>query len=123
MATEWFAVVIALACAFVASFAQLLFKKGSGDMTLKIWNVLKSKNLIIGVLIYIAVTLIALIAYHYGDLSVIYPLIATSFIWVALLSTKYLNEKMNTWKWLGIVSIILGIALIGFGTMYGQMPI
>ncbi|MBW3014182.1 EamA family transporter [Candidatus Woesearchaeota archaeon] len=117
MATEWFAIIIALVCAFVASFAQLLFKKGSEDMTIKLWQLLKSKNLVIGVIIYIIVTLFGLVAYHYGDLSVIYPLIATSFIWVALLSKKYLNENINIWKWLGIASIIIGIALIGFGAM------
>jgi drug/metabolite transporter (DMT)-like permease len=117
MATEWFAIIIALACAFIASFAQLLFKKGSGEMTLKLWNVLKSKNLMLGLIIYIIITLFGLIAYHYGDLSVIYPLIATSFIWVALLSKKYLNEKMNLLKWLGIAAIIVGVALIGFGAM------
>jgi len=30
---------------------------------------------------------------------------------------KYLGEKMNTYKWIGIVTIIVGVALIGVGSV------
>ncbi|MCK4670861.1 MAG: EamA family transporter [Nanoarchaeota archaeon] len=117
MATELWAIGVALANAVIASFAQLLFKKGAHDLTRKPWNIIKSKNLMFGIIIYVAVTIPGVIAYHYGDLSVIYPIFATSYIWVALLSRKYLKEKMNLLKWLGIASIIVGVALIGFGAI------
>lgn len=117
MATEWWAVAIALANGVIASFAQLLFKKGSADLTLRLWNILRSKYLMLGIVIYVGVTIPSLVAYHYGDLSVIYPIFATSYIWVALLSKKYLNEKMNMFKWLGIIAIIVGVSMIGFGAI------
>ena len=51
-----------------------------------------------------------------GEVSVLYPIIATSYIWVSFLSIFFLNESMNNFKWLGVTSIIAGIILIGYGS-------
>jgi uncharacterized membrane protein len=51
-------------------------------------------------------------AVKHGELSVLYPFVATSYIWANLLAMKYLDEKMNKLKWLGIVFIIIGVGLI-----------
>ena len=57
-----------------------------------------------------------IISFRGGDVSVLYPIVATSYIWVSFLSIYFLNEAMNFFKWLGIFTIILGIALIGYGS-------
>jgi len=51
-----------------------------------------------------------------GDLSVLYPFVSLSYIWVMLLSIKMLGEKMTKLKWLGILLIISGVSLIGLGS-------
>jgi uncharacterized membrane protein len=51
-----------------------------------------------------------------GDLSVLYPFVALAYIWVSLLSVKFLGEKMNKFKWLGIALIIIGVSFIGIGS-------
>ena len=51
-----------------------------------------------------------------GELSVLYPFVALAYIWVSLLSVKFLGEKMNKVKWLGIALIILGVSFIGLGS-------
>jgi uncharacterized membrane protein len=51
-----------------------------------------------------------------GELSVLYPLVALTYVWVSLLSVKFLNEKMNKMKWIGILLILFGVTLIGIGS-------
>ena len=51
-----------------------------------------------------------------GDLSILYPFVALTYIWVSLLSVKFLGEKMNFMKWMGISLIIVGVSFIGIGS-------
>ena len=51
-----------------------------------------------------------------ADLSVLYPLVSTSYVWTVVFSQKLLGEKMNKYKWIGIAAILLGVSLIGLGT-------
>ena len=59
-----------------------------------------------------------IIAFKGGEVSVLYPIIATSYVWVSLLSMKFLDEKINIFKWIGISIIIAGIILIGYGSKH-----
>ena len=61
--------------------------------------------------------LVIIIGLRGGELSVLYPLAATGYIWVSLLSVKLLKEKMSLFKWLGVSVIIAGITLIGLGAV------
>ena len=48
-------------------------------------------------------------ALKFGDLSVLYPVAGLSYIWISIISMKYLGEKMNGYKWLGVSLIVLGV--------------
>ncbi|MCH8312753.1 MAG: EamA family transporter [Nitrospinae bacterium] len=78
--------------------------------------IIKNYNLLIGIFFYAIATLIFIPALKFGELSVLYPFVATVYIWTTLFSIKFLNENMNKWKWFGIIFIILGVSLIGFGS-------
>jgi len=52
------------------------------------------------------------IALKHGNLSVLYPVIATSYIWVTLIAFKVLHEPVSIPKWLGIALIMGGVMLI-----------
>jgi len=69
-----------------------------------------------GVLIYLVAGALLIISFRGGEVSVLYPIIATSYVWVSFLSVKFLGELMNSFKWAGVISIIGGIALIGYGS-------
>ena len=57
-----------------------------------------------------------IIALRNGELSVIYPIIATSYIWVSLLSPRFFStDFMNATKWGGIFVIIVGVTFVGIG--------
>ena len=69
-----------------------------------------------GVGLYAIGTILFIPALKGGELSVLYPFVALNYIWVSLLSVKFLGEKMNRFKWLGIALIIIGVSFIGLGS-------
>ena len=73
-------------------------------------------NVLIGAFLYGIGTILFIPALKHGELSVLYPFVSTSYIWVSILSMSFLGEKMNREKWLGIALIIVGVTLIGLGS-------
>jgi drug/metabolite transporter (DMT)-like permease len=105
---------ISLACisSFLGAFGQLQLKLGANRLTRSISAVFKNSNLIVGILLYILAAGIFIFALKREKLTVLYPLVATSYIWTSLLAKKYLNEKMNLFKWTGVALILIGVSLI-----------
>jgi len=69
-----------------------------------------------GLALYAVGAGIMIIALRGGELSVLYPIIATSYIWVGILSHFFFGEDLNFFRWSGIFLIVIGIACIGFGS-------
>ena len=105
----WSIGVVLFACV-IGAFGALFLKLASGKVSMK---KLLNKELIWGIFLYGIGSVFFIVALKYGELSVLYPFVATTYIWVALLSIKYLKEKMNWLKWMGIALIIIGVSLIG----------
>ena len=116
MATELKAIFTILATTLLTSSAQILWKIGSATLSFNIVNILTNYYLIGGVLLYIIGGTLLIISFRRGEVSVLYPIFATSYIWVSFLSIKFLGEMMNIYKWIGVAGIIAGIVLIGFGS-------
>lgn len=53
-----------------------------------------------------------IVALKHGNLSVLYPVIATSYVWVTLISFRVLHEPVSIAKFLGIALILCGVMLI-----------
>ena len=116
MATKLWAALLVLFTTLLTSSAQILWKKGSATLTFSILGVLANNYIMGGLLIYIVGGILIIISFRGGEVSVLYPIIATSYIWVSFLSIKFLGEIINHFKWIGIASIIAGIILIGYGS-------
>jgi drug/metabolite transporter (DMT)-like permease len=116
MTTMTSSVIIVVVGCMVGAYGGIMMKKGADSLKLNIRALFSNKYLIAGGIIYIIGTLTYIYALKGAELSVLYPLVATTYIWVALLSQKLLGEKMNTYKWLGIVTILAGVSFIGLGS-------
>ncbi|MFQ5474619.1 MAG: EamA family transporter [Candidatus Nanoarchaeia archaeon] len=92
-----------------------LFLKRAADETENFWRLIMTRKYMIGGFFYGVSFILGLAAYRGGDLSIIYPVFALSYVWTSFLSIKYLEEDMNSWKWTGVVCILLGVFLLGFG--------
>ncbi len=105
-------ILVIVFATFIGSIGALYLKKSSNKFNLSLEGTIKNKELLIGVLFYGISSIFFIVTLKFGPLSILYPVVATSYIWVALLSVKFLNERMNILKWLGIIFIILGVVLI-----------
>ena len=115
MATPLWSIAIVVFATMIGAFGALLWKKASNDISLNPRKLFHNHYLREGIMLYGISTVLFIPALKAGELSVIYPFVATTYIWVSLLSVRYLGEKMNAFKWLGILSIIVGVSLIGIG--------
>jgi len=117
MVTHLWAIGLVILAATLGSFGPIYLKKSSEDFSLNLKKLIKNRNLIIGLSFYAVGTVLFIPALRGGELSVLYPLVATTYIWVSLLSVKLLKERMNMFKWLGIFITIVGITFIGLGSV------
>jgi len=115
MATTLWSIALVITAATLGSFGPILLKKASKDLTFNIKTIISNKYLLGGLVFYGIGTVLFIPALKGGELSVLYPLVATTYVWVSLLSVKFLKEKMNAFKWIGVFLIIIGVALVGLG--------
>jgi uncharacterized membrane protein len=115
-------ILLAVAATFITAAAQILIKIGSGQLgdhaTLlqTLVSLITVPQLFAGYALYGIVTVIMVLALRHGELSVIWPIISLSFVWVAILSVLIFHEQMNWEKIGGVAIIILGVAVMGLGT-------
>ena len=110
--TQLWAIGLVLIAAILGALGQLNFKLGSDKLSLKIRDLLRNRYLFIGIILYGISTIMFITALKGGELSVLYPIVATSYIWAILLAKKVLNEKINVYKWAGVAMIIFGVSFI-----------
>ncbi|MAH02103.1 MAG: EamA family transporter [Candidatus Woesearchaeota archaeon] len=116
MATELWAIGLVISATLIGAFGPILLKKASAKKLSKISSLMKNYHLFGGVSLYAIGTILFIPALKGGDLSILYPFVALAYIWVSLLSAKFLGEKMNLIKWMGITLIIVGVSFIGLGS-------
>jgi drug/metabolite transporter (DMT)-like permease len=114
--TEMWAVGLILVAAFMGSFGSVYLKKGANNLHRNPLLILKNWDLLKGFAIYGPSTILYVIGIRGGELSVLFPMVSTGYVWTCFLSVKMLGERMNTIKWAGITLIILGVSLIGMGS-------
>ena len=115
MTTPLWAIVVVLVACVIGAFGALFLKKGATNISFNFKKLIRNKKLFLGVIAYGISTIMFIPALKYGELSVLYPLVATSYLWVTLFSKWFLKEQMNLWKWIGISIILIGIIFIGLG--------
>ena len=116
MATQLWAIGLVISATLVGAFGPILLKKASAKRLSKLSSLATNYHLFGGIALYAIGTLLFIPALKGGDLSVLYPFVSLAYIWVSLLSVRFLGEKMNKIKWLGIALIIIGVSFIGIGS-------
>jgi drug/metabolite transporter (DMT)-like permease len=66
-----------------------------------------------GLACYGASTVLLVAALRDGALSLLYPVISLTYVWVILMSYFVFHEALNAWKLAGVVMICLGVTLLG----------
>ena len=116
METQLWAVGLVISATLIGAFGPVLLKKASAKKLSTINSLITNYHLFGGVTLYGVSTILFIPALKGGDLSVLYPFVALTYVWVSLLSVRFLNEKMNKMKWIGITFILMGVTFIGLGS-------
>ena len=74
---------------------------------------LTSTGLWAGLVLYGINTGLLILALRDGELSLLYPVISLTYVWVTIMSVTVLGESMTLPKVGGIALICLGVALLG----------
>ena len=116
MATSIISIVLILFAAVINALGPIYIKKSTNrGFSFKPRKMLKNKNLIKGASFYLLSAGLFIPALKWGEISILYPIGSTTYIWVCIFSTTLLREKMNLFKWAGIALILLGISFISIG--------
>ncbi|MEA2037769.1 MAG: hypothetical protein U9O94_09745 [Nanoarchaeota archaeon] len=116
MQTKPSAIGLIILCTAFTSLAQVFYKVGADRLKFDFFSLITNYPLIAGMTLYIIGAAIMIYAFKGGEVSVLYPIIATSYIWVSLLSLYFFNELLNLFKILGVLTIIAGIIFISLGS-------
>lgn len=114
--TLLFAILLVIFATIIGSFGSLFFKLCSDKMSFNLRKLVHNYYLFFGFFLYGLSSILFLIALKGNPVSVLYPFVSFSYVWVTLLSLKYLNEKINKWKCIGIFLIMVGVVFIGLGS-------
>ena len=114
-------VLIVVACTVMGAIAQVLIKLGASQLAhasllatfLSIFTV---PTLFLGYCLYGIFAVLMVYALRHGELSILYPVIALTFVWVSILSAMIFHEAMNPMKIGGIAVIVAGVAVLGWGS-------
>ena len=115
-------------CTVLGAAAQMLIKRGTSTLGPLVdpgagsilsqgpaiaWKILSNLPLFGGLACYGLSTMLLVLALRYGELSVLYPIIALTYVWVSILSVTMLGETLNAFKLIGLVLIVAGVAVLG----------
>ena len=116
MKTKFWAIALMVITTLFTSVAQVFYKTGADKLSFDILAIITNVPIIIGLMLYVIGAVLMIIALRGGELSVLYPIIATSYIWVGILSFFIFNEALNLLRWSGISAIFFGVVFIGLGS-------
>ncbi len=124
MKTQLWAVLLSFVGTFIGAFGPIYLKRASTKLTREsfmsvkkfIGSTIGSFSLVVGLGCYAIGFVLYTITLTGADVSVIYPIGAVAYMWVILLSKLILGEHITRLKVAGVILIIAGAALVGFGS-------
>ena len=114
-------VLIIVACTLMGAVAQVFIKLGASHLAhasllVALWSIFTVPMLFLGYCLYGIFAVLMVYALRHGELSILYPVIALTCVWVSILSAMIFHEAMNPMKIGGIAVIVGGVAVLGWGS-------
>ncbi len=113
------ALLLVFCCTILGAAAQILIKVGAralGEhptMMETALGILLTPSLFAGYALYGVNTVLLVMALRHGQLSILYPVITLSYVWVTGLSVMLFHDSLNIIKIAGLAVIIAGVAVLG----------
>lgn len=98
------ALTLMVFAALCTSFGQLFWKLSKAAFNL---------DLVFGFVLYFLGAVLMIIAFRFGKLSVLQPLLSLGYVISTILGSIFLNESITVSSLVGIAFIMAGVVLIG----------
>jgi drug/metabolite transporter (DMT)-like permease len=111
-------VLLVVIFTLVSATAQTFIKSGANRLTqnLTLESLITNVPLIAGMTLYGIGAALMVLALRHGELSVLWPIISLSYVWVAIISVLFFHEALNPLRITGICVIMAGVAVLGKGS-------
>ena len=97
--------------------AQILLRFGADALEgASLTGILTNVPLIGGYACLAMNVVLVVLALRGGQLSILYPIVALTFVWVAILSQVYFQDVISIPKIAGLALIVAGVSFIGAGS-------
>lgn len=106
-----FGIALVLCGNMIAAVSQILLKKAAGKKCAAWWRAYLNPLVAIAYLLFFSTTVFSVLALRYIPLSLSAALAASGQVFVPLLSQTFLHERISRKKWLGILTIMVGIVI------------
>lgn len=111
--TPWMSILLFAIAAFIGALGQFLYKSGAAAATGG-WQSYLNWRLGFGVACYVAVMVLFVAAFKRGgELSVLYPVYATTFIWAAVIGLLAYGVPIKPIHMGGMALLLIGMYLMG----------
>ena len=80
MRTKPLAFGLMIVCTILTSIAQILYKLGANRLVVSFYGIITNYQLILGLTLYVIAGAILIVALRHGDVTVLYPIVATSYV-------------------------------------------
>ena len=106
-------VVMVVINSVLVSISSVCFKLAADQVDLKRPIVaLTNKWIVIGLLMTPLILYLNVVAYRFGDISVLHPLLQLSLVWNAFLAIIVFKEKLTSRTIVGTILVLTGAVLI-----------
>lgn len=107
-------VALVFCCTVFGAAAQILIKYGANMLPNgHPLTMLTNMPLMAGYGLYGISTILLVLALRDGELSILYPVISLTYVWVTFLSVIFFKESLNFFKILGVFIIVAGVTILG----------
>lgn len=113
-----FALLLILVGVLTGAIGSLFLKIGAGslgttkDISSLLWGVATSWQIVTGVGLFVVPSLLWIHLLRTYDLSKVQPLLALTYVVTPLLAAVFLSENVSSMRWLGIIIIVCGVAVV-----------
>ncbi len=99
-------IILIIIAAMLTSVGQLFWKLSDGN---------DIKLVFFGFVCYGFGAVLMIIAFRFGSLSVLHPLMSIGYVFAIILGTTLLHENISIMQYFAIAIIMIGVTLIGGG--------
>jgi len=106
-----YVIALVILCSAMGGLAQIMLKKGMDVFAYA--QIFTNWQLAIGVSLYGLSFILYNYALRFGDVTVLYPLIAFSYVFMMIFASFMLSEPVTIRKFIGAFVILFGVWIIG----------